>query len=100
VQFLSEFNFDLFVALTLTYFYVLFVTYCTLPSLSIGTENGVTVAVGDSLLGDCKRDACAEAVIQCLKNVECKNLVFSIVSNEEKALTDDQWTGAFVSMCS
>eukprot|EP00977_Amphora_coffeiformis_P008463 scaffold1916_cov140-Amphora_coffeaeformis.AAC.5 len=29
-----------------------------------GAENGVDVAVGDDLLGDCKRDAAAEAIVQ------------------------------------
>ena len=45
---------------------------------------------GDSVLGDCKRDACAEAVVQCLENEEC--------SNEEKALTEEQWTSEFARM--
>ena len=60
-----------------------------------GAENGVTVESGDTLVGDCKRDACAEAVIQCLENQACRNLVFSIVSNEEPALRKDQWTNEF-----
>ncbi|CAJ1969376.1 unnamed protein product [Cylindrotheca closterium] len=60
-----------------------------------GAENGVSLARGDSLLGDCKRDACAEAVIQSLINEECKNLEYSIISTEEKALTDPQWIEAF-----
>lgn len=60
-----------------------------------GAENGVTVESGDSLLGDCKRDACAEAVVRCLTTDECKNISFSIVSNEESALTMDQWKGEF-----
>lgn len=63
-----------------------------------GAENGVKIAIGDSLLGDCKRDACAEAVLQCLKNESCKNLAFSIASNEERAFTDRQWTESFTSM--
>jgi hypothetical protein len=50
---------------------------------------------GDSLLGDCKRDACAEAVVRCLLMDECKNIAFSIVSNEERALTTDQWKSEF-----
>jgi len=29
-----------------------------------GADNGVDVAVGDNLLGDCKRDAAAEAIVQ------------------------------------
>jgi uncharacterized protein YbjT (DUF2867 family) len=63
-----------------------------------GAENGVDVVKGDALLGDCKRDACAEAVVQCLENESCVDLEFSLVSNEEKALTDDGWTFAFTSM--
>lgn len=65
-----------------------------------GAENGVTVQKGDSLLGDCKRDACAEAIVQCLINEECKSAVFSIVSNEDKALTEDQWTKVFQALAS
>jgi uncharacterized protein YbjT (DUF2867 family) len=60
-----------------------------------GAENGVSLAPGDSLLGDCKRDACAEAVVQALTNDGSKDKVFSIISTEEKALTDEQWTAAF-----
>jgi nucleoside-diphosphate-sugar epimerase len=60
-----------------------------------GAENGVTIQQGDSLLGDCKRDACAEAILQCLINDECKSAVFSIISNEDKALTGDEWTKVF-----
>lgn len=63
-----------------------------------GAENGVDVAFGDELLGDCKRDACAEAVVQCLENESCIDLEFSLVSNEDKALTDDGWSSAFASM--
>ena len=60
-----------------------------------GAENGVTVEGGDSLLGDCKRDAVAEAVVRCLTMDECKNVAFSIVSNEERALTTEQWSKEF-----
>lgn len=60
-----------------------------------GADNGVDVEVGDVLLGDCKRDACAESVVQALRNDNCRNVAFSIVSNEEKALTDEQWTTVF-----
>jgi hypothetical protein len=63
-----------------------------------GAENGVDVAAGDALLGDAKRDAVAEAVLQCLVNDACSNVDFSIVSNEDKALNDDQWTSAFLKM--
>ena len=63
-----------------------------------GAENGVTVESGDSLLGDCKRDACAEAVVRCLTMDECKNISFSIVSNEESALTMDQWKREFTKL--
>ena len=63
-----------------------------------GASNGVTVEKGDSLLGDCKRDVCAEAVLQCLENPECKNVEFSMVSNEERALTDGEWQEAFTAI--
>ena len=63
-----------------------------------GAENGVDVAAGDALLGDCKRDACAEAVVQCLVNAACQNVEFSIVSNDDKALNEQQWTEAFQKM--
>jgi nucleoside-diphosphate-sugar epimerase len=63
-----------------------------------GAENGVDVAAGDTLLGDCKRDACAEAVVQCLINEDCKDVAFAIMSNENKALNDQQWSAAFQQM--
>jgi uncharacterized protein YbjT (DUF2867 family) len=63
-----------------------------------GAENGVDVASGDALLGDCKRDACAETIIQCLTNDACSRAEFSIVSNEKPALTDEQWTSAFLKL--
>lgn len=58
----------------------------------------MTVKAGDTLLGDCKRDACAEAVIRCLTMDECKNIAFSIVSNEESALTTEKWSKEFKKM--
>lgn len=60
-----------------------------------GAENGVDIELGDTLLGDCKRDACAEAVVQCLVNENCKDLAFSIISNDKSALSNDQWTALF-----
>jgi len=64
-----------------------------------GAENGVDTAIGDSLLGDCKRDACAECIVQCLRQEAARNLEFSIVSNDDKpALTTDEWTEAFQNM--
>lgn len=63
--------------------------------LPVGAENGVEIEAGDTLLGDCKRDACAEAVVQCLLNDNCKNVEFSMISTEEKALNAEQWTAAF-----
>jgi hypothetical protein len=60
-----------------------------------GAENGVTIETGDTLLGDCKRDACAEALVQSLVNEDCKNVEFSMISNEEKALSAEQWTTRF-----
>lgn len=63
-----------------------------------GAENGVTVEFGDALLGDCKRDACAEAVVQALENEKCVDLEFSMISNEEKALNSAEWGAAFDDM--
>lgn len=63
-----------------------------------GATNGVSLERGDTLLGDCKRDVTAEAVLQCLENVECVDVEFSMVSNEERALTDGEWGEAFVGM--
>ena len=63
-----------------------------------GATNGVTLEKGDTLLGDCKRDVAAEAVLQCLENVECNDVEFSMVSNDERALTDGEWSEAFVEM--
>lgn len=60
-----------------------------------GAENGVAVAPGDDLLGDCKRDACAEAIVQALFQDGAGNTDFSIISTEEAALTDDEWKQAF-----
>lgn len=63
-----------------------------------GAENGVSVAPGDDLLGDCKRDALAEAIVQCLLNDECSDIDFSIISNEETALSTEQWTDTFIKL--
>eukprot|EP00956_Cyclotella_meneghiniana_P014316 scaffold21396_cov68-Cyclotella_meneghiniana.AAC.10 len=63
-----------------------------------GAENGVTVEFGDALLGDCKRDACAEAVVQALENERCVDLEFSLISNEEKALSSAEWGDEFDGM--
>jgi uncharacterized protein YbjT (DUF2867 family) len=63
-----------------------------------GAENGVALEVGDTLLGDCKRDGCAEAVFQSLINEDCKNVEYSIMSTDEKALTKEQWTAVFQKM--
>jgi uncharacterized protein YbjT (DUF2867 family) len=60
-----------------------------------GAANGVDVMSGDALLGDCKRDACAECIIQCLSNPRASNIDFSIVSNDKPALSADQWDKAF-----
>ena len=69
-------------------------TFCY---LFLGAENGVCLEIekGDCLSGDCKRDACAEAIFQSLINADCKDVAFSIISNEEKVLNDEQWTSAF-----
>lgn len=61
-----------------------------------GSENGVIMEVGDTLLGDCKRDACSEAIIQCLLNNECTNVDFSIISNDTiSSFTNEQWNSEF-----
>jgi uncharacterized protein YbjT (DUF2867 family) len=60
-----------------------------------GADNGVDVETGDSLLGDCKRDACAECIVQCLSNPRASNIDFSIVSNNKPALSADQWDKVF-----
>eukprot|EP00527_Entomoneis_sp_CCMP2396_P006710 CAMPEP_0198147110 /NCGR_PEP_ID=MMETSP1443-20131203/33254_1 /TAXON_ID=186043 /ORGANISM="Entomoneis sp., Strain CCMP2396" /LENGTH=290 /DNA_ID=CAMNT_0043811271 /DNA_START=106 /DNA_END=978 /DNA_ORIENTATION=+ len=60
-----------------------------------GAENGVECAPGDSLLGDCKRDACAEAIVQALQTKEAKNIDFSIISTESPALTTSEWKAQF-----
>jgi uncharacterized protein YbjT (DUF2867 family) len=60
-----------------------------------GADNGVDVETGDSLLGDCKRDACAECIVQCLSNPRASNIDFSIVSNDKPALSADQWDKVF-----
>jgi len=63
-----------------------------LLKLQGGTEYGVTIEKGDALVGDCKLDACAEAVVRCLENKACQNVAFSIASNKEKSLTEEKWT--------
>lgn len=63
-----------------------------------GAENGVSIELGDVLLGDAKRDAVAEAVLQALLKEECSNIEFSIISNNDKALTDEEWTREFSRM--
>ena len=63
-----------------------------------GAENGVDVAAGDDLLGDCKRDACAEAIVQALQQETAKDIEFSLVSNEKSALNDEEWKQVFSSL--
>ena len=63
-----------------------------------GAENGVDVATGDDMLGDCKRDACAEAIVQALRQEAAQNVEFSLVSNDKPALKDDEWKNVFSSM--
>jgi nucleoside-diphosphate-sugar epimerase len=68
-----------------------------------GTENGVTMTKGDALLGDCKRDACAECIVQCITTkpitaTTLNNLEFSIISNDQPALNEDEWSAAFQSL--
>ena len=63
-----------------------------------GAENGVTLQYGDALLGDCKRDACAEGVVQALENESCVDVEFSMISNGEKALSSGEWGEAFEGM--
>jgi nucleoside-diphosphate-sugar epimerase len=72
-----------------------------LLQLQGGAENGVDVAIGDSLLGDCKRDACAAAIVEAVRQPAATNIIFSLVSNTEKeALTDEQWNSVFASLSS
>ena len=73
-------------------------SYTSSLTICKGAENGVSVAPGDDLLGDCKRDALAEAIVQCLINDECKDVEFSIISNEEEALSTEQWQEKFIEM--
>ncbi|KAL7560657.1 hypothetical protein ACA910_001340 [Epithemia clementina (nom. ined.)] len=62
-------------------------------------ENGVKCERGDELSGECKRDACADAVVQALESETAKNIEFCIISDEEKqALTDDEWEAMFQSL--
>lgn len=69
-----------------------------------GIGNRVSLAQGDTLLGDCKRTSVAEAVVRCLELDACTNIDFSIIDNEEKEeenaspLTDDEWIESFASM--
>lgn len=70
----------------------------TLFQVEGGASNGVTLQTGDALLGDCKRDVVAEAVLQCLENKECEDVEFSMVSNVERALTEGEWSAAFQEM--
>ena len=63
-----------------------------------GAENGVDVVSGDDLLGDCKRDACAEAIVQSIRQEAAKNVDFSIISNDKAALKDDEWKDVFTFM--
>lgn len=65
-----------------------------------GAENGVDTAPGDALLGDCKRDACAECIVQWLCSAEANsNAEFSIISNNDKpALTAEKWAKIFTSL--
>jgi nucleoside-diphosphate-sugar epimerase len=63
-----------------------------------GAENGVQLAAGDALLGDCKRDACAECIVQWISQEQKKNLAFSIISNDKAAFTEEEWTQAFQSL--
>ncbi len=60
--------------------------------------SGITLGGGDSLLGDCSRLACAEAVVRCLEMDECRDVEFSMISNDGTALTDAEWAEAFVGM--
>ena len=65
-----------------------------------GAENGVQCAPGDVLVGDCKRDACAEAIVQALLQVPtAANLEFCIVSDDTRAaLTKQEWEETFQSL--
>jgi hypothetical protein len=60
--------------------------------------NGITLGGGDALLGDCSRLSCAEAVLRCLEVDECRDVEFSMISNDGMALTDAEWAKAFLGM--
>jgi len=61
-----------------------------------GAYDGVDLARGDALLGDCSRDACAEAVVRALTSDDCNDVDFSIISNpDKKPLTPQQWNDEF-----
>ncbi len=53
---------------------------------------------GNTLLGDCKRNVVAEAVLHCLENNECRDVEFLMVSNKGRALTNAEWVETFVGM--
>lgn len=63
-----------------------------------GADNGVDVAAGDALLGDCNRDACSQAIVQALLQDEAKNVEFSLVSNDKAPLKDEEWKQVFASL--
>jgi nucleoside-diphosphate-sugar epimerase len=82
-----------------------------------GTNGGIVqVEAGDTLLGDCPRDACAECIVQCLQRLlldtttdtdtttrGVDNLEFSIIAKDQQsppppAWTNEEWTRAFQSV--
>jgi len=56
-----------------------------------GSNFGAQIQKGDTLLGDCKRITCADAVVQSLLNDKINNIDFSIISAPGNPWTKDQW---------
>lgn len=63
-----------------------------------GNDFGVNIQKGDTLLGDCKRITCADAVVQSLFNDKVKNIDFSIVSAPGNPWTEEEWNQALVKL--
>lgn len=61
-------------------------------------DTGVDIAAGDTLLGDCKREACADCIVQALESDAAKNVIFSIVSVDGPAKTSETWESAFAAL--
>jgi hypothetical protein len=60
-----------------------------------GNDFAAVLETGDSLLGDCKRITCADAVVQCLFQNQVTNIDFSIISAPGNPWTGQEWNEAF-----